>query len=607
MGFNEAQAQAIQHTDGPCLVLAGPGSGKTLTIVNRVKYLIEKQKVRPEEILVVTFTRFAAAEMKSRLCLVMGKRDLPVTVGTFHGIYYGILKWAYRMNQENILSETEKYQILRGVINKERMEIFDEEDFIQDIVAEIGKVKNNRIPLEEFVSEKCSADAFRNIYRNYERHRKELKKIDFDDMLVLCYELFRSRPDVLAQWQKKFRYVLIDEFQDINRIQYDVIRMLAQPENNLFVVGDDDQAIYGFRGADSELMLGFGKDFPDAKQILLGMNYRSTANIVQNSLKLIENNVERYSKKLEANREGGSCLHIQEVKDPVEEAEYVLEEIQKCKENGIKEEEIAILFRVHTDARAVVEAMVERKIPFQMKEHLPNIYEHFIAKDIMAYFRLATGKRRRQDFLQVMNRPKRYLGRDSVSGSQVSFEDMRKFYCDKDWMIDRIDQFEWDVKMLMKMAPYAAIQYIRKRIGYDDFLKEYAFTHQINRSDLNEVLAEIEEAAKAFSSVEEWFAHVEEYTETLKVKEKERNRPRPGVRLMTIHASKGLEFKQVFLIAANEGRIPYQKAKTDKEIEEERRLFYVAMTKDFLKICYVKIKNGKEVTPSRFVDELLKN
>lgn len=609
MGFNEAQAQAIQHTDGPCLVLAGPGSGKTLTIVNRVKYLIEKQKVRPEEILVVTFTRFAAAEMKSRLCLVMGKRDLPVTVGTFHGIYYGILKWAYRMNQENILSETEKYQILRGVINKERMEIFDEEDFIQDIVAEIGKVKNNRIPLEEFVSEKCSADAFRNIYRNYERHRKELKKIDFDDMLVLCYELFRSRPDVLAQWQKKFRYVLIDEFQDINRIQYDVIRMLAQPENNLFVVGDDDQAIYGFRGADSELMLGFGKDFPDAKQILLGMNYRSTANIVQNSLKLIENNVERYSKKLEANREGGSCLHIQEVKDPVEEAEYVLEEIQKCKENGIKEEEIAILFRVHTDARAVVEAMVERKIPFQMKEHLPNIYEHFIAKDIMAYFRLATGTRHRQDFLQIMNRPKRYLGRDSVAGAKVSFEDMRKFYCDKDWMIDRIDQFEWDVKMLMKMAPYAAIQYIRKRIGYDDFLKEYAFTHQINRSDLNEVLAEIEEAAKAFSSVEEWFAHVEEYTETLKVKEKERNRPRPGVRLMTIHASKGLEFKQVFLIAANEGRIPYQKAKTDKEIEEERRLFYVAMTraKDFLKICYVKIKNGKEVTPSRFVDELLKS
>ena len=611
MGFNEAQTQAIQHTDGPCLVLAGPGSGKTLTIVNRVKYLIEKQKVRPEEILVVTFTRFAAAEMKSRLCLVMGKRDLPVTVGTFHGIYYGILKWAYRMNQENILSETEKYQILRGVINKERMEIFDEEDFIQDIAAEIGKVKNNRIPLEEFVSEKCSADAFRNIYRNYEQHRRELKKIDFDDMLVLCYELFQSRPDVLAQWQKKFRYVLIDEFQDINRIQYDVIRMLAQPENNLFVVGDDDQAIYGFRGADSELMLGFGKDFPDAKQILLGMNYRSTANIVQNSLKLIENNVERYSKKLEANREGGSCLHIQEVKDPVEEAEYVLEEIQKCKENGIKEEEIAILFRVHTDARAVVEAMVERKIPFQMKEHLPNIYEHFIAKDIMAYFRLATGARHRQDFLQIMNRPKRYLGRDSVAGAKASFEDMRKFYCDKDWMIDRIDQFEWDVKMLMKMAPYAAIQYIRKKIGYDDFLKEYAEKHQISWKQLMDVMAELEERSKNFKSYDEWEIHIAKYTQELeeqqakarKIKGERENK----VQLMTIHSAKGLEFEDVFVIHANEGEIPHQKAEKKDEIEEERRLFYVALTraKNNLCISYITQKNGNSIKPSRFVEELL--
>ena len=607
--LNAAQQEAVTHFNGPMLVLAGPGSGKTRVITERVRYLVEEKKVMPAGILVITFTKAAAIEMKQRYQRLSKSRTGGVHFGTFHAIFFMILKHAYHYTAENIVRDDFRRDLLRKLVRDTNLELQDENEFLNDLESEISRVKGERIELKNYFSPLCSNEVFAEIFTRYQKALEQKRLIDFDDMLVLCYELFRSRPDVLAQWQKKFRYVLIDEFQDINRIQYDVIRMLAQPENNLFVVGDDDQAIYGFRGADSELMLGFGKDFPDAKQILLGMNYRSTANIVQNSLKLIENNVERYSKKLEANREGGSCLHIQEVKDPVEEAEYVLEEIQKCKENGIKEEEIAILFRVHTDARAVVEAMVERKIPFQMKEHLPNIYEHFIAKDIMAYFRLATGKRRRQDFLQVMNRPKRYLGRDSVSGSQVSFEDMRKFYCDKDWMIDRIDQFEWDVKMLMKMAPYAAIQYIRKRIGYDDFLKEYAFTHQINRSDLNEVLAEIEEAAKAFSSVEEWFAHVEEYTETLKVKEKERNRPRPGVRLMTIHASKGLEFKQVFLIAANEGRIPYQKAKTDKEIEEERRLFYVAMTraKDFLKICYVKIKNGKEVTPSRFVDELLKS
>ena len=607
MGFNQAQKKAVTHGEGPCLVLAGPGSGKTLTIVNRIKYLIEEYKVRPEEILVVTFTRFAAAEMKSRLCALMGKQTLPVTVGTFHGIYYGILKWAYRMGQQNILSEEEKYQILRSAAGKQKMEVFDEEDFIQDIAAEIGKIKNNRIDPDEFVSEKCSADAFREIYREYERQRKKLRKIDFDDMLVLCCELFTSRPDVLAAWQKKFRYILIDEFQDINRIQYDVIRMLALPENNLFVVGDDDQAIYGFRGADSSLMFQFREDYPEAEQILLGMNYRSTANIVRNSLKVIEHNEHRFQKDLTASKDNGACIHVQEVKDPNEEAQYILDEIEKKVQEGTEPEKIAVLFRIHTDARPVVEALLERHISFQMKEHLPNLYNHFIGKDIQAYFRLALGERKRQDFLQVMNRPKRYIGRDSLSGNTVSFEEIRKFYCDREWMMDRIDQFEWDVKMLRKMAPYAAIQYIRKRVGYDDFLKDYALTHNVNKADLFDVLSEIEEAAKPFASIEDWFDHVQEYTEALRLKERQRSLKQEGVRLMTIHAAKGLEFDAVFIIEANEGRIPYKKAKTEKETEEERRLFYVAMTraKELLKICYVKTKNGKEVSPSRFVEELL--
>ena len=607
MGFNQAQKKAVTHGEGPCLVLAGPGSGKTLTIVNRIKYLIEEYKVRPEEILVVTFTRFAAAEMKSRLCALMGKQTLPVTVGTFHGIYYGILKWAYRMGQQNILSEEEKYQILRSAAGKQKMEVFDEEDFIQDIAAEIGKIKNNRIDPDEFVSEKCSADAFREIYREYERQRKKLRKIDFDDMLVLCCELFTSRPDVLAAWQKKFRYILIDEFQDINRIQYDVIRMLALPENNLFVVGDDDQAIYGFRGADSSLMFQFREDYPEAEQILLGMNYRSTANIVRNSLKVIEHNEHRFQKDLTASKDNGACIHVQEVKDPNEEAQYILDEIEKKVQEGTEPEKIAVLFRIHTDARPVVEALLERHISFQMKEHLPNLYNHFIGKDIQAYFRLALGERKRQDFLQVMNRPKRYIGRDSLSGNTVSFEEIRKFYCDREWMMDRVDQFEWDVKMLRKMAPYAAIQYIRKRVGYDDFLKDYALTHNVNKADLFDVLSEIEEAAKPFASIEDWFDHVQEYTEALRLKERQRSLKQEGVRLMTIHAAKGLEFDAVFMIEANEGRIPYKKAKTEKETEEERRLFYVAMTraKELLKICYVKTKNGKEVSPSRFVEELL--
>ena len=574
--------------EGPCQVLAGPGSGKTLTIVNRVRYLIEECHVKPEEILVITFTRYAAAEMKTRLCALMGRQDIPVTTGTFHGIYYGILKWAYRFGPQNILSEEEKYQILRSVVGRQEMEVFDEEDFLRDIAEEIGKVKNNRTDIEEFVSAKCSAQSFRDIYKEYEKQRKSLRKIDFDDMLVVCYELFASRPDVLAQWQKKFKYILVDEFQDINRVQYDVIRMLALPENNLFVVGDDDQAIYGFRGADPEIMFQFREDYPDAKQILLDVNYRSTSNIVNNALKVIGNNERRFDKKISPARGSGAFLHVQELKDPNEEAQYVVDEIGKRIESGVPKEEIAVLFRIHTDARPVVEELIARKIPFQMREHLPNIYEHFIAKDIQAYFRLGMGKISRKDLLLIMNRPKRYIGRDSLSDG-ASFENMRKFYCDKDWMMDRVDQFEWDVKMLSRMAPYAAIQYIRKRIGYDDYLKDYAYTHKVERADLNEVLAEIEEASRPLPTLEEWFRHVEEYSEALKKKEQRKEQAGEGVRLMTLHAAKGLEFDTVLLLEANEGRMPYKKAKTDREEEEERRLFYVGMTraKEVLKICYV--------------------
>ena len=608
MTVNQAQKKAIMHGDGPCLVLAGPGSGKTLTIVNRIKYLIEDRKVRPEEILVITFTKYAAAEMKLRLKALMEGRNVPLTVGTFHGIYYGILKWAYHFGPQNILSEEKKYQLVRRIVSRQEAEIFDEEDFLQEVVTEIGVVKNNRLDISQYEAKKCSSEMFRNIYCEYEALRKKARKIDFDDMLVLCYDLFVSRPDVLKMWQQKFRYILIDEFQDINQVQYDVIKMLAEPERNLFAVGDDDQSIYGFRGADSRLMFAFQRDYPECEQILLDVNYRSTSNIVNNSLKVIAHNEIRFEKAIRAQRAAGASLHVQEVRDSEEESGYVLDEIENRMKSGVKPEQIAVLYRIHTDARAMVEKLIERQIPFQMREHMPNLYQHFIAKDICAYFRMAEGTWDRTDFLQIMNRPKRYIGRDSISGNRsVSFEEIRKFYCDKDWMQDRIDQFEWDIKMLGKMAPYAAIQYMRKKIGYDDFLREYAATRQMPVSDLFDVLSEIEEAAKPYQTFEEWFAHVEEYTNVLKIREQKKEMNHDGVRLMTMHAAKGLEFDTVFIIQANEGRIPYKKSLKENGVEEERRLFYVAMTraKNVLKIVYVKAKNGKETSPSRFVEELL--
>ena len=607
MSLNPSQVQAVVHKDGPCMVLAGPGSGKTLTITKRIEYLIGKHHVSPEEILVITFTKAASVEMKERFVHLCGQKAGPVTFGTFHGIYYGILKWAYRMNASNILSEEQKYQLLKQVIGRMEIDIDDEKDFLQGIAGEIGNIKNNQILLAEYESLNCSEEVFREIFEQYEKGRKRLKKIDFDDMLVLVYELFKKRPDILSMWQRKFRYILIDEFQDINQVQYDVIRMLAAPENNLFIVGDDDQSIYRFRGARPDIMLGFKKDYPDTKEILLDVNYRSTKAIVNGAARVIRHNVNRYPKQIITTNEQGETVHIQEVRHPIEESKYVVSQIQEAKKRGIPSSEIAVLFRTNVEARALAETFMEYNMPFRMKECMPNLYEHFIAQDLIAYLKMALGDRSRKSFLAIMNRPNRYIGRDSVEGTTISFESLRKFYCDKDWMLDRIDQLEVDFRILKNMAPYGAIQYIRKHIGYDEFLKEYAAFRKINMEDLKEVLREIEERAKAFRTIEEWFTHIEEYSEELKRQSQQKETDPEAITFMTMHGSKGLEFDLVFIIGANETITPYKKAETKEEVEEERRMFYVAMTRARKKliISYTKERNGKSMAQSRFVGELL--
>lgn len=609
MGFNEAQTKAICHKNGPAMVLAGPGSGKTLVITRRVEYLIKKYGVRPEQILVITFTKAAAKEMRERFAKITKDDRFPVTFGTFHGIYYGILKWAYRMNASNIFSEEEKMMLLREVIAGMELEIEDEKEFLQGIASEIGQIKNNRLSLEEYESSNCSDQMFRQIYEEYERRRKLLKKIDFDDMLVLCYELFQKRPDILQMWQKKFQYILIDEFQDINQVQYDVIRMLALPENNLFIVGDDDQSIYRFRGARPEIMLGFSKDYPNAKSIILDVNYRSTKAVVSAARRVIERNKNRYQKEIITVNEQGDNVHIQEVRHPVEESHYVREQIAKAVAAGTEPSQIAVLYRTNTEPRALVETFMEYHIPFQMKEHLPNLYEHFIGRDFQAYMRMALGGRDRGDFLMIMNRPNRYIGRDSVDRGEISFENLRKYYMEKDWMVDRIDQLEVDLKVISRMTPYAAIQYIRKSVGYDLFLNEYAIKRKMKLEDLQELIREMEERAKEFKTIEEWFAHIEKYTEELWLQAVTRTENRNAVSLMTFHAAKGLEYDTVFIIGANEDVTPYKKAELPEEMEEERRMFYVAMTraKKHLTISYVREKNGKAMEQSRFLGELFQN
>lgn len=615
MKLNRGQDEAIKHGNGPCMVLAPPGSGKTLIVTERTRYLIEESGVRPDQILVITFTRYAAREMKERFERLTAGKNYPVTFGTFHSIFYGILKCAYGIGANNLMSEKESSVLLQEVLDQTDIEstpeVEDEEELVRELLREVGMVKNGLCHLKDFHSKYLTQDEFAEVFRSYEHQKKELKKFDFDDMLVQCYALFRKKPEILQGWQKRFQYILIDEFQDINRVQYEVIRMLAAPRYNLFVVGDDDQSIYGFRGAKPELMLYMKQEFPSLRTISLTVNYRSTEFITGAVARVILHNDTRFYKRVQSFRGRGQNVHVQEVLDEQEEAQYVTEEIQKKLDQGIKPGEIAVLFRAAVQARMISEILSEHRIPFEMRDYVTNFYRHFIVKDMMAYLQLATGKRDRSLFLTICNRPLRYLARNSMENRQVNFEDLRKFYCDKDWMLDIIDQFDVDVRMMKNMAPYAAIQYIRKKIGYDDFLKEYAEKHQISWKQLMDVMAELEERSKNFKSYDEWEIHIAKYTQELeeqqakarKIKGERENK----VQLMTIHSAKGLEFEDVFVIHANEGEIPHQKAEKKDEIEEERRLFYVALTraKNNLCISYITQKNGNSIKPSRFVEELL--
>lgn len=610
MNFNEAQYKAIEHKSGPMLVLAGPGSGKTAVITRRVLRLVS-DGVAPGSILVITFTKAAAKEMQERYDQLQKQEghNVPgrVNFGTFHAVFFKILKYAYRMDASNIISEEDSYQLLLELVHKLDMEIEDEREFIDGIRSEISKIKSERIDIRTYYSMNCPDEQFRWLYRQYTETMKKKKLIDFDDILLDCYELLRSHPDILKLWQDKYQYVLIDEFQDINRIQYDIIRMLAKPQDNLFIVGDDDQSIYQFRGARPEIMLNFPKDYPETKQVLLNYNYRSQEEIVQTALRLIANNKKRFPKEILATKAAGLPVVTERFATQEEENERIVEVIRRCRAEGMAYEDIAILFRTNTQARSVLGKLLSYNIPFQMRDVVPNLFEHWIAKNIIAYIRMALGERDRGLFLQIMNRPNRYLSREVLNEPEVDFNKLKWIYREKDWMVDRIDRMEYDLSMIAKANPYAAINYIRRGIGYDTYLEEYAQYRRMKPEELLETVAELQESARGFDTFEEWFAYMEQYKEELKQQKQWQDKRRSaGVVLATMHSSKGLEYETVILPDVNEGLTPYKKAVTEDELEEERRMYYVAMTraKKYLYVYSVVRLHGKELELSRFVGEM---
>lgn len=425
-------------------------------------------------------------------------------------------------------------------------------------------------------------------------------------MLVMCHELFTERKDILAAWQKKFKYILVDEFQDINLLQYQVVRMLALPENNLFIVGDDDQSIYRFRGAKPEIMLGFEKDFPGTKRVLLGTNYRSTKEIVETSLKLIGHNKVRFEKKLEPFRGSGRPVDFRVFDNPGHEMDTVAQSIRAYHDAGYAWNEIAVLFRTGANSGLMAERLMGYNIPFQLRDVIPNLYSHWIAKDLFAYMEIAAGSRKRSDFYRIMNRPNRYFSRDAFDTPTVSFDRLKSFYQDRDWMEDRICDLEADLRTMSRLKPVAAVNYIRKVIGYDDYLRSYAEFRRMKPEELFETADKLAESAAEFETFEAWKKHAVRYEEELKKQNLEETREaKDRVTLSTMHSAKGLEYPVVFVVDVNEGIVPHHKAGLPADIEEERRLFYVALTraKDRLHVAAVRERYHRKTDVSRFIGE----
>ena len=604
MDLNPSQASAIRHKEGPMLVLAGPGSGKTLVITERTRYLIEECHISPSNILVITFTKAAATEMKERFQRRMG-RACPVTFGTFHAVFFMILKHAYHYTAENIMKEEQKFQWIREIVTKHKLEYEDETEFLTAILGEISAVKNTGIEIAHYYSKNCAETVFRRIFNEYQEYLYRHGKIDFDDMLVYTKELFLERKDILSAWQKKYPYILIDEFQDINKIQYDVVKLLAGDSQNLFAVGDDDQSIYRFRGAKPEIMLHFKEDFKEAETVLLDTNYRSTVPIVTAAGNVIKYNKERFPKKIQAAGGDGAAVEYLLFEGQREENARIIWDIQEAIDHGANYRDFAILFRTNMQPRFLMEQLMAYNIPFRTRDSIPNLYEHWLAKDLFAYIRIAMGSRERRDFLQIMNRPKRYISRDSLDEPTVAFDVWEWYYEEQPWVAKRIGQLEHDIKVLERLSPYAAINYIRKAIGYDEFCAEYADYRRMKVEDLYDVLDELQESAKEYKDYDGWFSHIETYTKELQEVYRLQNQNMESVTLATLHSAKGLEYENVYLIDVNEGVMPYKKAVLDTEIEEERRMFYVGMTraKKNLHLFAVKKRNNKDAEISRFIKE----
>ena len=604
--LNTAQQKAVCHETGPMLVLAGPGSGKTTVLLCRISRLLERGLAKPQEILALTFSKAAAEEMKSRFENLNGASG--VSFGTFHSIFFRILRSRYGWNVEQIFQEEERRNILRNSIEAEKWDIPDLEEYISQFFSQLSLMNSELEQPNRFTPVGMPVEEFRKLYRAYEGYKERHEKLDFDDMLTQCYQLLREDAAVREYWQRKYKFILVDEFQDVNQAQFACLQILAEKHQNLFVVGDDDQSIYAFRGARPDFLLHFPTLYPAAKKVTLNTNYRSTERIVNLAERVIGNNEVRFVKNMKGIGEAGDKVTFFLAEDAAKEAAHIAEKIGRLLDEGVPLTEIAVIYRTNLQGGAFARELSKRGIPYDLRDNSGNVYEHWVAKDLLAYLLLAENEESDSALRRILNKPKRYIGKDLLAEAEtMPYTLLRSFFvCPslKGWQEENLENLRIDLNQIRKRTPYDAVKYIRKVIGYDEYLEEFAAYRRTSAQVLQEIADEIMETAKDCADVRSFREQLERLSLQMKEQSRKKGQKRNGVALMTMHGAKGLEFRAVFLPSLVEGIVPHEKGMDT--VAEERRLFYVAMTRASEKLCLSAIlqRYEKERKPSRFLAEM---
>lgn len=597
--LNEKQKEAVELGLGPAMILAGPGSGKTTVLLHRIQYLIDELHISPKNILVITFTKAAAREMQERAAKILNLKAECPFFGTFHSYFYSILKRSYEYRNYSIMTTKQKYNNMEALLKSEYPDMRISNNLLQEILSCFSKQKNNVECLKEMENLGFTKEQFQDLFEKYNYFNFEQKQMDYDDILFLAQKLLQDNIGALNRLNNEVKYVLVDEFQDVNKMQYELLIQLAEKHNNLFVVGDDDQSIYCFRGAYGDNFRQFSTDFSNVQNVILNINYRCPSEIVDISSKLISHNQNRFQKQLISGKESKGFVQCKCFISKDEERKYVVEKMKEFSKRNAGGT-VAILCRTNSQLSYFAERLKKEKVKFYMKEKNINFYDSTFIKPIIGYLMFASKvDKSRKRLFSFMNRPMRFINRELFANwdeTKVKFDEL-------DIRDVKILQLKEEISRIGRMSPQTAISYILKGIGYEEFvLAKCTSKDEVERFRAD--MDELRERAGMYQTIREWMEYVK-LEEKMDLEEwKKEEFTDTNVFLYTFHGAKGLEFDNVFIPHLNEGSVPYGKKLSKEELEEERRMFYVAITRSAknLSISFVE-NNTKKDTVSRFIKE----